>query len=93
MADGDGLDDHSVVSYTLEKAGCTLNVYVFSADGRLVRQLVKGELAGQEGGFAWNGLDEKGNRVPLGLYVVVTEVLDLQGDVKRYKNAVAVASR
>ncbi len=91
--DGDGLDDHSVVSYTLEKAGCTLNVYVFSADGRLVRQLVKGELAGQEGGFAWNGLDEKGNRVPLGLYVVVTEVLDLQGDVKRYKNAVAVASR
>lgn len=91
--DGDGLDDHSMVSYTLEKVGCTLNVYVFSVEGCLVRHLVKGELVGQEGGFAWNGLDEKGNRVPLGLYVIVTEVLDLQGTVRHYKNAVAVASR
>ena len=91
--DGDGLDDHSIVSYTLEKAGCTLNVYIFSVDGRLVRHLVKGELVGQEGGAVWNGLDEKGNRVPLGLYVIVTEVLDLQGSVRHYRNAVAVASR
>jgi len=91
--DGDGFDDHAIISYALEKGGCTVNAYVFSVEGRLVRHLVKGELVGQEGGFAWNGLDEKGNRVPLGLYVIVTEVLDLQGKVTSYKNAVGVASR
>lgn len=91
--DGDGFDDHAVIHYSLEKAGCTVNAYVFSVEGRLVRHLVKGELVGQEGGFAWNGLDEKGNRVPLGLYVIVTEVLDLQGVVTSFKNAVGVASR
>ena len=70
-----------------------MNVYVFNVEGQLVRHLVKGESIGSEGGFVWNGLDEWGNRVPIGIYVVVTEVFDLSGVVRKYKNAVMVASR
>jgi len=91
--DGDGFDDHCVVAYSFEEAGRTMNVYVFNAEGQLVRHLVKGELIGWEGGFVWNGLDGRGNRVPLGIYVVVTEVFDMDGVVKKYKNVVVVASR
>lgn len=91
--DGDGYDDHCQFTYRLEEAGCTLNAYVFSADGRLVRHLVKGELVTDQGCFVWNGLDSQGNRVPIGIYVVVTEVFDPEGTVRKYKNAVAVASR
>jgi hypothetical protein len=91
--DGDGFDDHCQLSYQFEEAGCTMNVYLFSADGQLVRHLVKGELVADEGSFLWNGLDTHGRRVPIGIYVVVTEVFDLKGVVRRYRNAVAVASR
>lgn len=91
--DGDGLDDHCRILFDLEEAGCTANVYVFSADGQLVRHLVKGELVGREGAFVWNGLDQKGQHVPMGLYVVVTEVYDNAKVVGRYKNVVSVSSR
>ena len=91
--DGDGFDDHCLFNYQLETSGCTMNVYVFSAEGRLVRHLVKGELVADQGSFVWNGMDNRGQKVPIGIYVVVTEVFDMEGRVKRFENAVAVASR
>lgn len=91
--DGDGFDDNCLITYRLDKAGITMNVYLFNVEGQLARHLVKGELVGQEGGFVWNGLDSQGNRVPLGVYIVIVEVFDMEGMVKRYKKAVVVASR
>ena len=91
--DGDGFEDLLTIRYELEEAGCTMNAYLFDADGRLVRHLVRGELVAQEGCFVWNGLDQRGNRVPVGIYVLLTEVFDVEGKVQRYRNAVAVASR
>ena len=91
--DGDGFDDNCQVTYHLDSQGCTMNAYVFSADGHLVRHLVKGELVADQGSFVWNGLDSRGSRVPIGIYVVVTEVFDFEGVVRKYKNAVGVASR
>ena len=91
--DGDGFDDNCRVTYQFDEAGCTMNTYVFSADGRMVRHLVKGELVTDQGNFVWNGLDSGGSRVPIGIYVVVTEVFDLEGNVRRFKNAVGVASQ
>ena len=91
--DGDGFEDSCLFTYQLDTPGGTMNAYVFSAEGQLVRHLVKGELVSQEGRFVWNGLDNRGVRVPIGIYVVVTEVFDMEGTVRGYKNAVAVASR
>ncbi len=91
--DGDGFEDHLTIRYALETAGCTLNAYLFDADGRLVRHLVRGELLAREGSFVWNGLDQRGARVPIGVYVLLTEVFDVEGKVRRYRNAVTVASR
>ena len=91
--DGDGFDDNCRITYRLGETGCSMNVYVFSAEGQMVRHLVQGELVADEGSFVWNGLDARGRRVPIGIYVVVTEVFDMEGRVRRYKNAVAVGSR
>jgi hypothetical protein len=59
----------------------------------MVRHLAKGELVGQEGSILWNGMDNNGNRVPVGVYVVVTEVFNFDGTVKKFKNGVVVATR
>ena len=91
--DGDGLDDVTMVCVELQEAGYIMNVYLFDVVGTMVRHLVRGELMGRNGCFVWNGLDEQGHEVPLGLYVVVTELFNWEGKVFRYRNAVAVASR
>lgn len=91
--DGDGVDDNCLITYKLNENGNTMNAYLFNVEGQLVRHLVKGELTGQEGGFVWNGLDSQGNRVPLGVYIVIVEVFDMNGKVEKYKKTVVVASR
>jgi hypothetical protein len=91
--DGDGFDDACFINYRFDEAGYTMNTYIFNVAGQLIRHLVKGELVGQEGSTLWNGLDNNGNRVPVGVYVVVTEVFNFSGKVKQFKNAVVVGTR
>ena len=91
--DGDGFDDACFINYHFDEAGYTMNVYIFNVAGQMVRHLVKGELVGQEGSALWNGLDNNGSRVPIGVYVVVTEVFDFDGNTKQFRNAAVVATR
>ncbi len=91
--DGDGYDDECFINYHFDEAGYTMNIYIFNVAGQQLRHLAKGELVGQEGSLLWNGLDDNGNRVPVGVYVVVTEVFNFEGKVKQFKNAVVVGTR
>ena len=91
--DGDGYDDACFINYHFDEAGYTMNIYIFNVAGQLIRHLAKGELVGQEGCVLWNGLDNNGNKVPVGVYVVVTEVFNFDGKVKQFKNAVVVGTR
>ena len=91
--DGDGYEDACFINYRFEEAGYTMNTYIFNVAGQMVRHLVKGELVEQEGSTLWNGLDTNGNKVPVGVYVVVTEVFNFSGRVKQFKNAVVVGTR
>ena len=43
--------------------------------------------------MVWNGLDDMGNKVPIGIYVVITEVFNLQGQVRQFKDTVVVATK
>ena len=91
--DGDGYEDECFINYHFDEAGYTMNIYIFNVAGQLIRHLAKGELVGQEGKVLWNGLDENGNRIPVGVYVIVTEVFNFEGTVKQFKNAVIVGTR
>ena len=91
--DGDGYDDACFINYHFDEAGYTMNVYIFNVGGQQIRHLAKGELVGQDGSVIWNGLDDNGNRVPIGIYVVVTEVFNFDGKVKKFKNAAVVGTR
>ena len=91
--DGDGYDDACFINYRFDEAGYTMNIYNFDVAGQLIRHLAKGELVGQEGSVLWNGLDSNGNKVPIGVYIAVTEVFNFEGKVKQFKNAVVVGTR
>ncbi|GEO05073.1 hypothetical protein AAE02nite_27370 [Adhaeribacter aerolatus] len=91
--DEDGDKDFTTINYRTEAAGYITNITIFDAAGREVRRLVKNELLGQNGFFRWDGLDERGRKVPVGYYVLYIELFSLQGQVRTYKETVVVGAK
>jgi hypothetical protein len=91
--DNDGFDDVATISYRFPQQGYVCNISIFDASGRPVRYLARNALCGLNGSFRWDGLDEKNGRLPIGVYVVYTEIFNLQGKTNRFKQAVTLARR
>ncbi len=91
--DNDGLDDFLTLEYNFPEPGYVANVTIFDGAGRPVRYLQRNALAGLKGYFRWDGLGEKNKMLPAGIYVVYTEVFNLQGKTKKFKNVVVLARR
>lgn len=91
--DGDGYNDVTSLRWSFSEAGYTMNIHIYSSSGQPVRHLVKSELVSPSGAVSWNGMDEDGNKVPTGIYVVYAEIFNLEGKVSRFKKPVVVATR
>ena len=91
--DGDGFDDVAVLNLSDFGNDYTAKITIFDSSGRFVRDLVNCQTIATQSQFVWNGLDENGRIVPVGIYVVFIEVFDTQGDIKRFKKAVVVAAK
>ncbi len=62
--------------------------------GRLVRLLANDEPASSSGTIIWNGLDDKGERVRIGMYIILFEALDnFGGTVSAMKDVAVVAAK
>ena len=86
----DGYNDEYRIKYQLNQAGYIANVWVFDASGRQILQLAKNELLATEGWLTWNGEDETGQKLPLGVYIVLLELFDTGGNIYHYKDAVVL---
>jgi hypothetical protein len=73
--------------------GSLANITIFDAGARPVKYLAKNATLAQAASFRWDGLDDKFRKVPVGVYVVYTEVFNLNGKKKAFKNTVVVAAR
>jgi hypothetical protein len=91
--DNDGFEDYTMLNYRLSEPGYVGNITIFDAAGRPVRVLAKNATLALTGSFRWDGLNDKQQKVPVGVYVVYTEVFQLSGKKKSFKNTVIVASR
>jgi len=86
----DGYNDEFFIRYELSKPGYAANITVFDAAGRFVQHLAKNEILGTSGEFVWNGEDETGSRQPLGVYVVLMEIFNADGEIHRFKKGVVL---
>jgi hypothetical protein len=89
--DNDGQDDFASIEYSFPEPGYVANITIFDAAGRPVRYLQRNALAGTKGYFRWDGLGEKNKPLPAGLYIIYTEVFNLQGKTKKFKNVIVLA--
>jgi hypothetical protein len=91
--DNDGMDDFASIDYNFPEPGYVANITIFDAAGRPVRYLQRQALAGTKGYFRWDGLGEKNKALPVGIYVIYSEVFNLQGKTKKYKNVIVLARK
>ncbi len=91
--DNDGMDDFATISYEFPEPGYVANISIFDAVGRLVRPLQQSALCGTKGYFRWDGLGDKDQKLSMGIYIIYTEVFNLKGKTKRFKQVVVLARR
>jgi len=91
--DNDGRDDVAVISFAMAASGFVANVILFDAGGRMIRHLVRNALLGREGFWTWDGLDEKNHQLPMGHYIISTELFNLEGKKQSFRNTIVLARR
>lgn len=91
--DNDGRDDIATIQYAVTEPGYVANITVFDPSGRPVRNLVRNGTLGLNGYWNWDGLDDKGLKLPVGTYVLFTEIFNLQGKKQQFKNVVVLARK
>jgi hypothetical protein len=85
-------DGATRIRYQLADAPSLVRVRIYDARGRKVRTLEAARLAGRTGTLVWNGRDHAGDRVRIGVYVVLFEALRPDGGtITRLKAPVVVA--
>ncbi len=91
--DNDGTDDKLAIKYNLDRAGYVANIYIFDLEGRQVRHLIKSQTLSQEGFFIWDGLNDNNEKARVGIHLVYTELIDLNGEIKKFKDKCVVAAK
>lgn len=89
--DNDGRDDIATIQYKTTEPGYVANVSIFDANGRPVRHLIRNGIMGLTGYWNWDGLDDQGLGLPVGTFIIFTEIFNLQGKKERFKNIVVLA--
>lgn len=91
--DGDGFEDVLQIFYETDKPGYVLNLRVFDAQGRQVRNLLRNELLGTSGIFKWDGVNDEGFKARTGIYILWIELFHPDGTVQRTKKTCVLAGR
>ncbi len=91
--DNDGYEDFTLIQFKFPEPGYTANITIYDAAGRPMRVLQRNTTCAATGSFRWDGLNDKQQKVPIGAYIIDTEIFNLQGKKKHFKNTVVVARK
>ncbi len=92
--DNDGFEDFTIINYNLSQAISQTRIKIFDSKGRLVRTLINNKASAQTGSVIFNGLDDGGNPLRIGIYIVYLEAMnDASSVVDKLKTVVVVARK
>lgn len=91
--DNDGFEDFALIQYQFAQPGYVANITIMDAAGRPAKVLQRNATCGISGNFRWDGLNDKLQKVPVGTYIVFTEIFNLQGRRQVFKNTVTIAKK
>ena len=92
--DNDGYEDHTIISYTLTQPTAQMRMKVFDSKGRLVREILNNQPSGSIGSIIFDGLNDNGLPLKIGIYIIFIEALNSSsGVVDVLKDVVVVARK
>ncbi|MBA4310056.1 MAG: hypothetical protein C0425_06930 [Chlorobiaceae bacterium] len=91
--DNDGFEDFAIINYNLSASTSQIRVRIFDSNGRLVRTLANNQGSGSSGAITFDGLDDSGNPLRIGIYVVLLEALNSSNGVEDKEKTVIVVAR
>ncbi len=92
--DNDGFEDFTIINYNLTQATAQVRVKIFDNKGRLLRTLLNNAPSGQSGSIIFDGLNDDGQVLRIGIYIVFLEAMnDNAGIVETIKTVVVVARK
>ena len=86
----DGLKDFTSITLKLEKAAKT-SIYIYNKQGIMVKLVCTNELVNASANWIWNGLDSDAYRLPIGIYILVAEMIDGDGKVAFLKEPIVIS--
>jgi len=89
--DGDRHEDVATISYFLSKNSACINLRIYNMQGQLVRTLLGAVSSGSERSVSWDGRDDNGRPVPMGVYLIHLEAVDHSCRCDMAKTTVVVA--
>lgn len=91
--DNDGIDDVLNICYRLEAPATTVDLIIFDASGRRVRQLLKQQISGTEGVITWDGFNDSHRKASTGLYMIYLHAYTPSGFNKFFKLPCVLAGK
>ena len=91
--DNDGYQDVAIFSYNLPQIGMVGNASVFDNRGRLIKKILNNELLQLKGQFSWDGVNQFGQKSPLGIYLIHFECFSTDGKILNFKTTTTLKTR
>ena len=91
--DNDGFEDFCFIRYILNDDVNFVRIRIYDAKGRLMRTLADNYPSGAEGEIIFDGRDEDGKSLPLGIYVLLFEQLSDKRTVKKIIKPLVIARK
>jgi flagellar hook assembly protein FlgD len=92
--DNDGFEDYAIINFDLSKPFSQVRIKVFDSHGRLVRTIAENNLAASQNSIIFDGLDDNGNPLRIGIYILLIEsTVDNSGNIDVIKLPIVVARK
>lgn len=91
--DNDGFNDVVDIGYAFDVAGFAGDITVFDSNGRIIKYIARNQIFGTSGSYFWNGTNEVGDRSRTGIYIIILDAYNSNGDVVKLKKTCVLASR
>ncbi|MGB5893028.1 MAG: lamin tail domain-containing protein [Ignavibacteriaceae bacterium] len=92
--DNDGFEDFTIINYNLTQATSEVRIKIFDSKGRLVRTLLNNQPSGSSGSVIFDGRDDSGDALRIGIYIIFLEAINEgSGVVENMKTVVVVARK
>ena len=89
----DGYKDYLIIDFQLTSGDDVGSVWIYDLEGREIRELLSNEILGTSAFVQWDGRNDEGQVADMGIYVILVQLWDPEGDTKEYKKTCALVKR